>query len=84
MAKEPEIPGLGVDYSLVFDQPQEERAVRLALNPVVAYLRPYKGGYRFSSNLGPTALSVRLKRALNLPSRTFTLQSTSAAFNPLF
>ncbi|MFD1392176.1 hypothetical protein ACFQ3L_01040 [Lacticaseibacillus jixianensis] len=75
---------IGVDYLLTFTEPQSERAVRLALNPVVAYLREYQGGYRFSSNMGPTSLKVRLKHALNLDPRTFTLRSTSAAFDKLY
>ncbi|MFD1441554.1 hypothetical protein [Lacticaseibacillus hegangensis] len=85
MAKEvtPVAAGIGVDYMLSFDQPQPDREVRLALNPVVAYLRPYQGGYRFSSNMGPTSLRVRLKHALGLDPKAFTLQSTSAAFDQL-
>lgn len=76
--------GIGVDYLLTFTKPQSERSVRLALNPVVAYLREYQGGYRFSSNMGPTSLSVRLKHALDIDPKGFTLKSTSAAFDKLY
>lgn len=82
--KDSSVSGIGVDYLLTFDGPQpDDRQVRLALSPVVAYLRPYQGGYRFSSNMGPTSLRVRLKHALGVASSSFTLQSTSAAFDQL-
>lgn len=72
---------LGVDYLLTFTTAPAERSVRLALDPVVTYLRRYQDGYRFNSLLGPTSLKVRLQHALTLTPDQFQLRSTSAAFD---